>query len=315
MIDRLKDCLREIREDRLKTLESVPAWKGEEEHIKIRDILILELPYSIDEKNKVFARSSLYMQHVAKREEKLKKSPQEVVIQWQKQGIGAEERLRAAFRDFLQQCGVRYYYYHNGTPQAYTIEEFSKVFPLEEMISCVEKGNLNDEFKRYYKSLAEDLHNYINKDLSFVPLIRKRYPTASRSAMVQFFDYLENRALKGSTIRAFEDLLLCRVIEYTPLPTKKLFSIGAPKGQIYEFEGNSFWVPQSFMKLQGLVSESERLISRVFSENQLSKKIKRLGKYAGISEKFNFSVLRNSIGSIQEELDIDSELSRLLSRR
>ncbi len=315
MINQLRDCLKEIREERLKILESVPSWKGEAERNKIRDILILELPHSINEKNKVFARSSLYMQHAAKREEKLKKTPQEVVMQWQKLEAGAEESQRAAFCDFLRQCGLKYYYYQNGEPIAYTIEEFSKAFPLEEMIHCIEKASLSNEFKRHYKSFAESLYSYICEDLFFSPLIRKRYPSVTRSEMVQFFDYLEKRALKSSTIRAFEDLLLCRVIQYTPLPTKKLFSLGAPKGQIYEFENNSFWVPLSFVKLHGLVSETERLISRPFSENQLSKKIKRLGKYAGISAKFNFSVLRNSIGSIQEELGIDPELSKLLSRR
>jgi hypothetical protein len=315
MIDQLKRCLKEIRGERIKVLESVPEWKGIEERNKMRDILILELPHSIDDINKVFSRSSLYLQHAVKREEKLKQSPQELILKWKKQGNNAEEAARVAFCDFLQQSGVQYYHYHEGTPQAYTIEEFSKLFPLAEVISCIERSSLNKEFKKKYILFAEDLFNYINKDMFFSPLIRKRYSGVSRSSLAQFFEYLEQRALKSSTIRAFEDLLLCRVIEYTPLPTKKLFSLGAPRGQIYEFEGHSFYVPTSFMKLHGLISASERLISRPFSENQLSKKIKRLGKYAGMSEKFNFSVLRNSIGSIQEELGIDPELSRLLSRR
>jgi hypothetical protein len=315
MIDQLKNCLKEIREERLKILESIPSWKGEEERDKIRDLLVLELPYSVEDKNKVFARSSLYTQYEAKREEKLKKSLQEVIAQWQKQGNSIEEGQKAVFCDFLQQCEIKYYYNDNGVPKVYTLEQFSKAFPLEEVFSCIEKSNNNEEVKRHYEYLAESLYNDINKDLFVYPLIRKRYPGASRSEMVQFFSYLEERALKSSTIRTFEDLLLCRVIEYTPLPTKKLFSLGAPKGQIYEFEGNSFWVPLSFVKLHGLVAASERLISRAFSENQLSKKIKRLGSYAGLPREFNLTVLRNSIGRIQEELGIDQETSRLLSRR
>jgi hypothetical protein len=315
MIDRLKECLKEIREERVKILESFPSWKGEGERNKMRDILILELPHTMNDLNRVFARASLYNQHQAKREEKLKQLPQEVVAQWQKQGTEAERGQKAIFCDFLHQWGVGYYHCNDGTPKAYTVEEFTKRFPLEGALARIEIEGLSDEFKNCFKSLAEDLYNYINKDLYFSPLIRKRYPTVSCSALVQFFEYLENRALESSTPRAFEDLLLCRVIQYTPLPTKKLFSIGAPKGQIYEFEGNTFMVPLSYIKLHGLVSESEMLISKAFSENQLSKKIKRLGKYAGISEEFNFSVLRNSIGSIQEELGIDPELSRVLARR
>jgi hypothetical protein len=316
MIERLKECLQRIREDRLKKMEAFDDRKGEDARNKYRDILTLELPHDVDEKNKYVARGSIYTRHEAKRDEKLKKTPQELILDWQNTNESSERKEKAALCDFLQHRKVlRYYYHHNGTPEPYSIEQFSKVVELEGMLFEIDNCDLNDEFKNRYKLHAESLHNYIHKDLFLFPLIRKRHPHATLAEMAQFFNYLENRAMKGSTIRAFEDIILCRAIEYIPVPAKKLFALGPPRGQLCEFEGNTILLPLSFIELRKELSEDQRLISRAFGENQLSKKIKRLGKYAGLPECFNLSVLRNSIGSIQAELSIDQELKMCLKPR
>lgn len=312
MIHKLKSTLEKIRQAReQELLKNTPSYMDEESRRKQSALLIAESPFSVNHLKTMNARALAYQEQKERGRKKRKKTAYTMVQNWIRSGKPEEIETRQVFCDLLQSHHVLSYHRDLGY-RAETIkaDELHELVPLENMNRCIELYCLAHSSQQTYFAYAESLEAFINKDLHVLPpVIRK--PPLSLDDVAKFFSYLEERALKSTTIRAYTDVLLCRTMFYSPLPAKKLFALGPPqKGSHGWYLGSnttSFPVPVSFVQLWKALSLDNKLLPRRFHEDTLSKKITRLGKYANLSTNLNPSILRRSLkGIFNESFIIDS---------
>ena len=314
MIGRLKSALIKIRENREKELLLVaPTWIGEEERRKQRSLLILEPPFSIKKQDITLARATIRKDKEEKSKMKKSKTIYQIISAWKKSGGPDEVIARGSFCDLLQRCHVLSYHRDLGyKTEPIRIDELvdSKSHLLPTMIQCIDQSQLENSKKTTYLGYAQHLCNFIEKDMHISPPITfKKKEHLSISDSEKLFDYLESRALRSTTVRAYSDLLLCRALFYAPLPAKKLFVLSAPtrkpKGWFVKVNKALFRVPTSLTTLWKAFSLEDRLLPENFDEDYLSQKLRRLGKYADLSTTLNPSILRRSLESVMNELGID----------
>jgi len=322
MIEKLKSILVEIQKERSLELSKITSsWMRTEELNRQKSLLALELPFSTNHKDIMLARAAAYAEKDQKRKKKRSKTAYQIITEWKNSGSSEEVYARGIFCDRLQQAHVLSYHRDLGhSTEPIIVQELVKSISIDPMIDCINRLGLSDTQKDIYLNYAEDLLSFINRELLVLPpmIFKKKQPLSLVDAE-KLFEYLECRALKSSTIRAYADLLLCRALLYTPLPAKKLFALSSPlknsTGWIVRSGAVPFGVPASFVALwKGFLLE-DRLLPTAFDEDHLSKKIRRLGKHAGLPTVLNPSILRLSIEPILNSLGIDSSTESFLPPR
>jgi len=138
----------------------------------------------------------------------------------------------------------------------------------------------------------------------------------SVEGVAALFEYLEARALKTRTIRAFQDIILLRALFYAAGARKDFFDLCMPNDQSMIGLNKDFYpVPQSFVALCQYLPSSGRLFERRFDDRQLNKKLRRLGEYAGLNEIVTPSIFRLFAQSVWASLLIDGRTKGNLPRR
>ncbi len=198
-------------------------------------------------------------------------------------------------------------------------EDLPHILTLEAMEKIINEEDLDPATKKIYLSHARNLRLFIKKAYPNSPVMKGRRGRLSLSDAAKLFEFLETRALKSTTIRAYHDILLCRALFYAPLPEKKFFNLGPPDEEFSCLRsGNAvFCVPGSFLKLWKKFSHTDCLLGRMFDDRQLHKKIQRLGKYAELKiESLTPSILRSSTKAIYfTDLLLSDDVIALLPKR
>jgi hypothetical protein len=179
-------------------------------------------------------------------------------------------------------------------------EDLPYILTIEAMESVINALDVEPETKRVYLSHASNLRDFLLQASPITQGCSGRKARLSLTDIEKLFEFLETRALKSSTIRAYHDVLLCRALFYAPLPEKEFFDLGAPEesSSCLRSGDATFFVPSSFLKLWKAFSFPSQLLHRKFDERQLHKKIKRFGEYAGLEfESLTPSILRLSAKS------------------
>lgn len=320
MIDKLKSTLEKIREARAQELQKgICSYVNEEVCQQKRAELVLELPFSTDQQHILEARSKEYQALNRISLKKRKQTAYKIIQQWIHSGLPEEIKTRNSFCSFLQYYHVLSYHRDLGyKAEVIKSEELSKLLSLENMQHCINAYPPDDNLKHKYLNYAENLIAFINQDLYVQAPIPKKQPLSLIEAG-KFFEYLEERALKSTTIRAYTDIILCRTLLYASLPAKKIFELGPPKSKTSRWclqsDDITFPVPRSFVALWRALSFKDRLLPKACNEDQLSKKISRLGKYAGLQTALNPSILRNSLPSLQSALGLEGPTTKTLPPR
>ena len=339
ILNNLKDTLQKIklrREEELKPLERrIAAYQSSQQYLGLKDLmnlgnnqniktftqdeliqrkmlLTLELPYKTDLLSVLETLGSIYKEKSEKRSRKLEKSADSILKEWCN-----EDKNKITFLNVLRARGT--FHYDCDTPS----ENLGNIFCYEQMqnyLVCL-SPKISDDTIRTYLSHAKNLSSFLNKDLHLSHNLFLQKESISLLEASRFFETLETRALKSSTIRAFEDLLLCRALTYIPVTGQQLFSLGIPdKDNLTIGCGTQmFNVPRTFIELCDCFSLSDRLLPKQLKgkeEKFLHQKIQRLGEYATLSVKLTPSILRKAFGPICcKALQINSQALQLLPRR
>ena len=307
MIEKLRSTLEKIRQAREEELhKNAPHFLGEEEYRRQHALLTLELPFSTHIKDTMEVSGEIIRERIEKCQGKRQQSAYKTIQKWIKSGKPEEIEIRKSFCTFLKNCHVLSYHHDLGNKaEVINTEELSKIMPVENMRQCIDLYPPDPNLQQVYLDYTENLSSFINKGLYLSFPIPKKKPLSLTDAE-KLFEYLECRALKSTTVRTFTDILLCRALFYAPLPAKKLFALGPPEKKAKRWyvysDTASFQVPNSFVLLWKEMSLGKQLLPREFDEDQLSKKISRLGKYAGLSTALNPSILRLSLEATLSEL-------------
>ncbi len=316
MLNKLKTALEQIRYAREQELLERKRILGgcgfrEDEYQKAKAILTLELPFRTNIEDVLEARASLYLQKQDRKEKKQEKTADTIITEWCNQEYESSTNSRTSFCELLQSRGILI--------RSLTISEIARKLPLQLMIEIIEKEPLKDSTKEVYTLYAKDLYEFLQKDLYISTNWFTKKDIISLFDVEKLFEYLEKRALKGNTIRAFEDVFLSRALFYAPVTTKKLFSISSLDRNTLDIncEDHSFPVPRSFVDLwNNFLLPSHQLFPNEMNERVLHQKIRRLGEYAEVSLALTPSILRSSMESIcYNYLFIEPEVIRLLPRR
>lgn len=184
-----------------------------------------------------------------------------------------------------------------ASPSSLSAEDLPYILTMEAMETVINGLDVDSSTKEVYISHARSLRSFVEKVYPVSPVFKGRRCLLSLSDAATLFEYLETRALKSTTIRAYHDVLLCRALFYAPLPEKQFFSLGAPDNTNSCLRAGKkvFFVPRSFVMLWKNFSCTDSLLCRTFDDRQLHKKIQRLEKYAGLTiESLTPSILRSS---------------------
>lgn len=320
MMEKLKSTLEKIREAREQGLQkSICSYMDEEECQQKRAELVLELPFSTDQRHILEERSKEYKALNKVSLKKRKQTAYKIIQQWIHSGLPEELETRSSFCSFLQHYHILSYHRDLGyKAEVIKSEELSKFVSLENIQHCINAYPPEENLKQKYLNYAENLFVFINQGLYAHVPIPKKQPLSLIEAG-KFFEYLEERALKSTTIRAYTDIILCRTLLYASLPAKKMFELGPPKSKTSRWwlqsDDTLFQVPRSFVTLWKALSLKDRLLPKAFNEDQLSKKINRLGKYAGLQTALNPSTLRNSLPALQSAMGLENPITRQLPLR
>ena len=125
-------------------------------------------------------------------------------------------------------------------------------------------------------------------------------PKLTRRIIAEFLDFLEQDALKSSSIRRYEAILLSQTLIYAPLPGQQLLALRAPNKQHMYLQSHDqrFQVPESFVKFWECFGETEHLFPASLRnwrppENRIHKRIERLGKRAKLPISITPTMLRS----------------------
>ena len=324
MLYHLKETLLKIRKNREQAIIQAKA-KAEKlpdpKKIRIEPISLipLDLPFKTDPISIFEARGAAYKIKDARRNEKLGKTIYQVIQEWQSTGSQDNQEKKIFLCTLLKESkSLAYHHDHGDHTSPILVSEFSDQFSQNIMQNCIDNSKLDEANKKKLSYFLENLFNYVKKDLLVTPVLLKRNKSLSLPDAVKFFEYLECRALKSTTVRAYADILLCRTLFFIPLPAKKLFSLNPPDEKTLSINtiSESLRVPESFVELWKCFEIKDRLLPRVLDEKQLHKKIARLGEYAELSIPLNPSILRSAMEDIcQNELHIDPIVMKLLPSR
>lgn len=324
MLETLKIILSRIRKERIEKLNSFPV-REVVALLERKAILSLELPFETTPENILEARAIVYKQkeqkhrrkyqrkfEVDKRKEKL---AEEVIEEWIESESSNYQQAKSNFILFLKDRQLLRYYYFDGKPLF--AQDLHRDLPLALMLNAIEQSSFAASTQEKFRSLAHSLYTYLVKDLDTSSNTFAEKPLPSLYEVEKFFEYLETRALKSTTIRAYKDVFLARALFYVPLPAKKLFFLDPPDavGKSLHYQERQFPIPASFIELwKGFACD--KLFSQELNERLLHQKIRRLGEYAGLSIILTPSSLRKCMESIcKVALNIDSETYKHLYKQ
>lgn len=327
MLNNFKNILTQIRKARERELAEYEDILGgrsgdyQIHELRVREaILRLELPFKTDIVSIMEARGSLYEEKDNKRSKKIKKTAHQVIDEWRNDSESRDTRqARRSFCHLLKGGGLLLYHHDHGSEsEAVPAKDLPKILTRKSMLNFIDGLNIANSSKETFRGYANSLYEFLTKDLDLSQLMYAQENLLSLSDANKFFEFLECRALKSTTIRAFEDLFICRALTYIPLPAKRLFSLKAPDelNKCLNLEENKIMLPQSFIDLWKCFSIYDLLFPCKLNERLLHQKIRRLGDYAELSITLTPSILRSSLYSIcYNNLYINSEVIHKLPIR
>lgn len=357
MIEKLKSTLLEIRKER-DLDHDLRRYKDSERYATRKAVLTLELPFETDSVSVLNARASAYQKRNIPRSDLLNITseeeilPEKVPVRMLKDGqeLFSEEKINVKKsikngsetpHNFIEKWidsgnststkNVRRTVYYilkkwivklnNRLPkdQKLSAEELPHILTLETMEKIINEEDVDHTTKKVYLSQARNLNHFMMKAYPISPVLKGRRGRLSLNDAAKLFEFLETRALKSTTIRAYHDILLCRALFYAPLPEKEFFSLGPPTvaSSCLCSGKDVFCVPRSFIKLWKEFSYTDCLLGRIFDNRQLHKKIQRLGKYAELKiESLTPSIMRSSAKAIYfTDLLLSDDVIALLPKR
>lgn len=335
-----------------------PPDRNADFYSKRRALLALELPFETDPASIMRARSSAFQQREVERDtflnirseidisikknvnsgeeitcgraKKLQgKSAYVLLEEWINSPSNEEtSKARRTLVNALKPGIQNFYHQHpaythlpNFSLASVSASELADVVTWERIEEAINTMKIETTTKDAYRSHGRNLVNFLSKSRSSAPCVLGPDTELSVADAEKIFDYLEVRALKSSTPRAFEDLLLVRALFYIPIESRALFEIGAPDEETRSVlhEGKPYYLPNSFISLRNALFPSNKLLKGKFSEklldNQLYKKINRLGRYAGLSTDLTPSKFRQFAKSVLTIAEIDERTVIYLPRR
>lgn len=182
-----------------------------------------------------------------------------------------------------------------------------KIFTDEKMYSWLTSlevpMNTRTTYESYVISFAKFCTNNFLSAMSFFPYY---CPKIFPQEAAQFLWYLEEIALKSTTLKRYADLLLARTIIYTGLPVKALLSLKKPNiNELFlRSESVQYPVTRSFIELWECFSLEEFLFPpqlRNLSnpEQALNIKFKRLGIRTSMTFRLTPTVLGNTLRDLR----------------
>lgn len=306
----MKQTLQKIHQDREEELTKIVKTLNEQEAQKSRALLILDLPCYPFHKYSGLINENYKNEIDNNQRKKLNTLAYKAINEWKMAAGNEEFESRNGFCDFLQLHRLLGFYLHHPNWRAtpFTVEHLIKRYPIEGILNTIEQEYKDSTLGEQYKKFASNLWLFLQGGPHLPQGKSRNKPPLNLFEAQKLFEYLEMRALKSTTVRAFLDILICRTLFYAPLPIKKMFDLRAPieSERMLVSDSDSFRVPASYVALWKAFHLNDRLFLCGFEEYLLSQKINRLGRYAGLLLPLTPSVLRASQAHIWEcELKIE----------
>jgi hypothetical protein len=348
MLEKLKSVLLEIRKSREDDLCRYKLLCGDDpERVeKRKSILTLELPYQTDTASMLHARSIAYQEKdgarnallgmssaiwylTAEGDQALKpekvpsKNAIKLINEWiNSVGVGAARRRRTVWNKLKESDQIQCFFASPSNPDGklenVPAGELPHILSRRRVEQIIDHLDVDDSAKTIYRSHANSLLEFLSTALPVTEVLAGHRSRLSANDAAKLFDFLETRALKGTTIRAYQDILLVRAMFYAPVTEKELFDLGLPNEQSRTLQsGDAYYrIPCSFISLRKALPQSDRLLGRQFDPRQLHKKIRRLGDYAGLGMSLTPSMLRRFAKStLFAVLEIDGRTASSLPLR
>lgn len=170
------------------------------------------------------------------------------------------------------------------------------------MFDCyIRNLNIAETSKNSYYSCLNGIDKYIESFLGELWRFFEPGFLDSLKDLADFLEWLEKRALRSTTVRKYNDLLICRALIHAPIPVSQFIALPAPDAhQEIQSNSRSFQVPGTFMKFWKAFGEKNYLLPasvRAWKnvEKRLDTLTSRRGKKAGLSDRLAPGVL-SSLG-------------------
>lgn len=181
------------------------------------------------------------------------------------------------------------------------IQALSRAFKNGQVLNWINSMDAATKSKDTYESYLVGFIKFVADGFLSAQAFFPYYcPTIFPHEAAQFLYYLEQFALKSTTLKTYANILLARSLIYVSLPIKKLLSLKAPDNieMRLHCDESFFPVTKSFIELWQCFPKSEYLFPSYFhnlpNPNQaLNTKIERLGGRTGLYLKMTPTILQN----------------------
>lgn len=179
-------------------------------------------------------------------------------------------------------------------------EDLAYALPREKLFKNIHEANLKDSSKRIYRCYARK-HVKEADEVVGNTYIREGIDSYTLAA---YFNYLEERCLKSTSLQPYKDLIEVRLLFYVPIKTNLLNQITLSDinvlSQQLHYTDNQYRFPSTFIELaRSVFSKREPLLEK--STKKLDKFVSQTAARLKLNEKITPTLIRRSQGYIAQQ--------------